>query len=83
MSRCDITSRLDRSNLAQIYRSPADFQYRFPRMCKRQADGKFAFSDDSYVHLAYLTVEYYSIVRTVDYHDYCGGEVCWWLKDKI
>ena len=83
MSRCDITSRLDRSDLAQIYRSPADFQYRLPRMCKRQADGKFAFSYDSYVHLAYLTVEYYSIVRTVDYHDYCGGEVCWWLKDKI
>ena len=73
----------DRSNLTQIYRSLADFQSRFPRMCKRQADGKFAFSDDSYVHLAYLTVEYYSIVRTVDYHDYCGGEVCWWLKDKI
>ena len=28
-------------------------------------------------------VEAAQVSTIVDYHDYYGGEVCWWLKDKI
>ena len=33
---------------ADICRSLADFQYWFPRMCSRQANGRSTFNNDSY-----------------------------------